>query len=95
MDINPLKSTLDTSITPEKSSSRVGTSFVDAFKEAVAKANTTAVAADQAALDMSEGKNGNIHEVMIQMQKANIEMRLLVTTVNKLLEGYKELMGLR
>lgn len=91
MNINPLKSTLDTSITPEKSPAKGGLSFVDAFKEAVAKVNNSQVEAEQAALAMSEGKNGNIHEVMIQMEKASIEMRLLVTTVNKLIEGYNEL----
>jgi flagellar hook-basal body complex protein FliE len=95
MRIDPLKSTLDMSIKAEQTPKKQGLSFVDAFQEAIAKVNNTLVEADKTGLDLASGKNGNIHEAMIQMQKADIEMRLLVASVNKLIEGYNELMRLR
>jgi flagellar hook-basal body complex protein FliE len=95
MRLDPLKSTLDTSINPDKTSKKTGLAFVDAFQEAVKKVNTDLSEADKAGLDMSSGKNANIHEVMLQMQKANIQMSLMVTTVNKMIEAYNQLMTLR
>jgi len=95
MRLEPLKSTLDTSISPEKTKKQSGLAFTDAFSEAVKKVNTDLEQAEKASLDLSSGKNANIHEVMLQMQKAGIEMSLMTTSVNKLIEAYNQLMQLR
>ena len=95
MRLEPLKSTLDTSISPEKTKKKGGLAFMDAFSEAVQKVNTDMEQAEKAGLDLSSGKNVNIHEAMLQMQKAGIEMSLMVTSVNKLIEAYNQLMQLR
>lgn len=98
MKIDALTSTLDTSIgsdATKKTVGKQGLSFIDAFKDAVDKVNSSLVESEKAGLDMATGKNGNIHEAMLKMNKADIEMRMMVSTVNKLVEGYNELMRLR
>ena len=95
MRLEPLKSTLDTSLSPEKSGQKTGLAFVDAFAEALKKVNVDAQQAEKAGLDLAAGKNVNIHEVMLEMQKSGIQMSLMVTSVNKLIEAYNQLMQLR
>ena len=95
MRLEPLKSTLDTSISPEKAKKQSGLAFVDAFSEAVKKVNADLEQAEKAGLDLSSGKNANIHEVMLEMQKSGIQTSLMVTSVNKLIEAYNQLMQLR
>lgn len=41
------------------------------------------------------GKSQNIHETMIQMQKADISFSLMVSVRNKLLEAYQTIMRMR
>jgi flagellar hook-basal body complex protein FliE len=72
-----------------------GLDFVDTLKKAIAEADTSVKASEQAALDLSSGRSANIHEAMIAMQKADITLRLLVNMTSKLIDGYKELNTLR
>jgi len=95
MRLEPLKSTMDTSIGPEKTKKQGELAFVDAFAEALKKVNSDAQQAEKAGLDLAAGKNANIHEVMLQMQKSGIQMSLMVSSVNKLIEAYNQLMQLR
>lgn len=70
-------------------------SFLDTLKSAIDAANTRAKESDKAALALAKGENGNIHETMIAMQKADIDLRILVAVANKLIEGYNQLTQLR
>ena len=51
--------------------------------------------ANRSALALARGENGNIHETMIAMQKADIDIRLLVAVTNKLIDAYNQLNQLR
>jgi flagellar hook-basal body complex protein FliE len=70
-------------------------SFSDTLKAAIDGVNDQAKEADKMALSLAKGENGNIHEAMIAMQKADINLRLLVTATNKVIEGYNQLIQLR
>ncbi len=70
-------------------------SFLDTLTDAVGAANTQAVEANRSALALARGENGNIHETMIAMQKADIDIRLLVAVTNKLIDAYNQLNQLR
>ncbi len=70
-------------------------SFVDTLKQAVEITNKQAKEADRSALELAKGENGNIHETMIAMQKADVNLRLLIAVTNKLIEGYNQLTQLR
>jgi flagellar hook-basal body complex protein FliE len=69
--------------------------FIDTLKEAIHSTNDIITDANKASLDLASGKSINIHEAMIKMQKADIALRLLITSANKLIEGYNELTRLR
>jgi flagellar hook-basal body complex protein FliE len=71
------------------------TSFVDTLKDAVRVTNEQVMESEKAAVELAEGRSGNIHEAMIAMQKADISVRLLISVTNKLIDGYKQLSQLR
>lgn len=79
---------------PERSGPASG-SFFDTLKSAIETTNTRVKESDKAALALAKGENGNIHETMIAMQKADIDLRILVAVANKLIEGYNQLNQLR
>jgi len=70
-------------------------SFSDTLKEVVNSTNAHVKEADKMALSLAKGENGNIHETMIAMQKADLNLRLLVAATNKIIEGYNQLLQLR
>ena len=70
-------------------------SFADTLESVIDKVNGQAKEADKMALSLAKGENGNIHETMIAMQKADINLRLLVTATNKVIECYNQLIQLR
>ncbi|HNY66466.1 MAG TPA: flagellar hook-basal body complex protein FliE [Deltaproteobacteria bacterium] len=71
------------------------TTFLDVFKDAVNTANEQAMEANRSAVALARGESGNIHETMIAMQKADIDIRLLVAVTNKLIDAYNQLTQLR
>jgi flagellar hook-basal body complex protein FliE len=71
------------------------TTFLDTLNRAVSVANDQVREADRSALALARGENGNIHETMIAMQKADIDIRLLVAVTNKLIDAYNQLTQLR
>ena len=68
----------------------------EAFSEALAKASTEIIdhqkAAEQAVTQFSNGADGDIHETMLAMEKADISLKYMVSVRNKLIEAYKEIM---
>lgn len=95
MRINSLDFAGKISGVPLVAEKKTGTSFIDTLKNIINETDSTIKKADQTALDLASGKSSNIHEAMLNLQKADISMRLLVASTNKLIEGYNELMRLR
>lgn len=84
-------------IEPQKGSkSRQGVEKANAisFKETMGKVinevNTLQNKADESINNFATGDVGNIHEVMIAMQKAEMSFKFLMETRNKLVEAYRE-----
>ncbi|MEA2101210.1 MAG: flagellar hook-basal body complex protein FliE [Thermodesulfobacteriota bacterium] len=82
-------------LSADKGTNAPETDFVDTLRQAVSQTNETLKKAEKASVDLASGETGNIHEVMIQQQKADISLRLLVTSTNKLINAYNELKNLR
>ncbi len=72
-----------------------GSSFADTLKAAISETNASLKASEKASLDLAQGQVESIHDAMITMQKASISLQLLVTSTNKIIEGYNELLRLR
>ena len=66
-------------------------SFTDTAKQSLNRVNELQQAKDQAIVDFASGRNQNVHELMITMQKSSLAMKLTTAVRGKVLEAYKEL----
>jgi flagellar hook-basal body complex protein FliE len=65
--------------------------FEKLFQSTVVSANDHIQAADSAAKDFATGKSDDIHGTMIAVTEADIELRMLGTMKNKVVEAFYEL----
>lgn len=80
--MNPAKSEPSPSSSP---------SFGDVVKSSLMDVNRQMLEADQAIDDLATGKNQDIHQTMISMQKAEISFELVMQIRNKLIAAYDEI----
>ena len=69
--------------------------FVDTLVEAMRQVDQQIKEADRAAEAFASGASGNIHEVMIAAEKAELSLSLASGIRNKLLEAYREIMRMQ
>ena len=74
------------------SSSEDGGSFAKTLTGAIERVNQMKNEADQSIQGLAEGKNVDIHQTMIAMEKASVSFQLLMQTRNKIIDAYKEMM---
>lgn len=67
------------------------TSFGDYLKYSINKVNGLQKEANQATQNLITGKEKDIHNTMIALQKASVSFELIVQVQNKLLTAYNEL----
>jgi flagellar hook-basal body complex protein FliE len=65
--------------------------FEKLFQSTIVSANDRIQAADGAAQDFASGKTDDIHGTMIAVTEADIELRMLGTMKNKVIEAFYEL----
>lgn len=85
---------------PQSSSSpsaarQVEGAFADMLREGIASAATAEAQADHQVRQLHGGGGGDLHEVMLAMEQADISLRLLVSVRNKALEAYQEIMRIQ
>jgi len=68
--------------------------FGKVIKGAVDRVNGMEREANRSIVDLMNGK-ADIHETMINLQKVDISMRLLLTIRNKAVEAYREIMHMQ
>lgn len=64
--------------------------FRDTLRRAVGAVNEQAHTADAAAQNMVAGQGANLHETMIELEKADLSVRLAVRIGQKLVQAYQE-----
>jgi flagellar hook-basal body complex protein FliE len=69
--------------------------FVSYLKNSFDDVNRSLSSADKLANDLAVGKNENLHEAMIGMEKAEASFKLLVQVRNRALEAYHEIMRMQ
>jgi len=74
------------------SSTENGGSFAKALSGAIDQVNQMKIEADRSVQGVAEGKNVDIHQTMIAMEKASVSFQLLMQTRNKVIDAYKEMM---
>ncbi|UAA37593.1 flagellar hook-basal body complex protein FliE [Paraneptunicella aestuarii] len=70
-------------------------SFANLVSEGVAQVNDSLKASEAVLHALSLDKNVSTHEVMLIMEKAKMELKLMVEIRNKLLESYQEIMRMQ
>jgi flagellar hook-basal body complex protein FliE len=75
--------------------SDAGPSFKDTLESAIGETNETLMAADKAAMDFAAGKDVNLHDVLISMEKAEVSLKTLSAVRGKIVEAYQEIMRMQ
>ncbi|MCD6552273.1 flagellar hook-basal body complex protein FliE [Thermotoga sp.] len=78
-----------------KTQKKNGDNFSEALKEALEKVNNIQKRAEKLTDDFAQGKISNIHEVIIEAEKASIALRLTVEVRNRIVEAYREIMRMQ
>ena len=68
--------------------------FENVIKTAINKVDQLEKDADQSIVALLQGE-GDVHETMLAIQKADISMRMLLTVRNKVIEAYREIMNMQ
>lgn len=72
-----------------------GTSFSEMLKDSIEKVNRLQLEADQASQELILGKDTNLHQVMIAIEKANVSFQFMMQVRNKILSAYEEMMRMQ
>lgn len=69
--------------------------FAEVLKASIDQVNRTQNDATKLSRDFELGTNGNLHEVMVSLSKANIAFQQMVQVRNKLVSAYHDIMNMQ
>jgi flagellar hook-basal body complex protein FliE len=72
-----------------------GASFSQFVKNAVSEVDSLKHEADKAVFDLATGKNQDIHNTMIAVEKAGVAFELMAQVRNKVIAAYEEVMRMQ
>ena len=70
-------------------------SFGEALEGAMNAVEEANQSADVAAVDYVTGENGDLHNVVMQMERADLTFQTMLQVRNKLLDAYREIMRMQ
>jgi len=78
-----------------KSTKEATQSFAETIEESLAKVNEMQAEKSLMIQDFATGKNQNVHELMISLQKAGLAMDMTSAVRNKVMQAYQEIMRIQ
>lgn len=69
--------------------------FAALMRQYVDDTNTQQLDASRAAVELATGKNQNISDTMLALQKADVSFQMMLSVRNKLVEAYREVMRMQ
>ncbi len=72
-----------------------GAGFSTAIKNAVGETNRLQTEADEMVTKLGTGEIGDVHQVMLAMNRADLSFRMMLEVRNKLLDAYQEVMRMQ
>ncbi len=72
-----------------------GASFGDTLTKAIGQVNEMQKTADKGMENLATGRTDNIADVMLQTEKADIALKLMVQVRNKIIDAYSEIMRMQ
>ncbi len=73
----------------------VGKTFSEILTDSVEKVNLYQTQADTAIKELVAGRNKNIHETMLTIERADTSLKLMMQVRNKILDAYREIMRMQ
>ncbi len=70
-------------------------SFKDLLKKAVSDLNASQVGANESIKELATGGEENLHDVIIEMEKASMTLQYAIQIRNKVLEGYQSVIQMQ
>lgn len=70
-------------------------SFSAWLEQQVQTTNTDIVSADNSVRQLAVGEPVNLHQVMVQLERARLQLELVVQVRNKLLDAYQDLLKMQ
>lgn len=83
------------SLEPKKAGSVGGKSFGEVLADSIREVNEIQQSVDVRMEKLAAGETSNIHETLIEMQRAEISMKMLLQVRNKMVSAYQEIMRLQ
>ncbi|UCF68771.1 MAG: flagellar hook-basal body complex protein FliE [Acidobacteriota bacterium] len=77
---------------PRGDATPTGPTFAEAMENALSTVEGQLESADSAAKSYIVGEAGDLHNVLLEMERADLSLRTLMQVRNKLLEAYNEIM---
>lgn len=77
------------------STREAGRSFAATIEESLSKVNEMQEEKSRMIEEFATGKNQNVHELMISLQKAGLAMDMTAAVRNKVMQAYQELMRMQ
>ena len=74
---------------------RISGGFADYLTKAFGEVNDLLKVADAKSQELATGKSENLHDAMINLEKAETAFKLLVQVRNKAIEAYHEIMRMQ
>jgi flagellar hook-basal body complex protein FliE len=68
--------------------------FGNTLQEAVKQVDQQQHIADDALVDLASGRKVDLHGTMVQMEKADIALRTMVSVRNKFIRAYEQIMNM-
>jgi len=93
--VEPVAGAIEPSASPAPRKQESEGGFAATLKEAWRQLDQDLKAADRASESFAAGSGGDIHEVMILMEKADLSFRLATAVRNKLLDAYQQIMRMQ
>jgi flagellar hook-basal body complex protein FliE len=83
---------MPTPLVPTTPGDTTGGLFAQVLQSALGQAAGQQQTADQAVLDLAMGKTDSLHNVVLEVAKADIAFRLMLEIRNRLSDAYQEVM---
>jgi len=91
MQIESISGALPNLLKPSLAEKKTGVQFENVFSDFIGEVNKTQLDSSKLTSDFLNGKNVELHEVMIAGEKAKTSFELLMEIRNKAVDMYKEL----
>jgi len=93
--INGLQNLPNAASTSNTQNMKSDSDFGKILSDAIKSVNDEQKSVEQLSDDFAQGKVSNIHELVVEAEKASISLRLTVEVRNKIVDAYREIMRMQ